>query len=143
MGTVTNFAGVANFVPVPFLPRPEPEDEVIAEPIFEVTQESDSGYCAECLTLDIFTQGENWDDLRFDVRACFFDGPMPERVRLHLAACSELLDGGLHALRQVAGFSARDMSHGDIPSNRIVPSWSPGRLRTNLANQADDFAAGY
>ena len=26
------------------------------------------GYCAECLTLDIFTQGETWDELRSDVR---------------------------------------------------------------------------
>ena len=43
---------------------------------------------AECLTLDIFTQGDTWDELcsnvREAVRAYFFDGPIPERVRLHL-----------------------------------------------------------
>ena len=68
------------------------EDEVMAELIFEVTQETDGGYCAECLTLDIFTQGDTWDDLRSHVReavrAYFFanliDGPIPDRVRLHL-----------------------------------------------------------
>ena len=36
----------------------------MSELIFEVTQESDGGYCAGCLTLDIFTQGETWDELR-------------------------------------------------------------------------------
>ena len=60
----------------------------MAELIFEVTQETDGGYCAECLTLDIFTQGDTWDDLRANVReavrAYFFDGPIPERIRLHL-----------------------------------------------------------
>ena len=64
----------------------------MAELIFEVTQETDGGYCAECLTLDIFTQADNWDDLRSNVReavrayffAYFSDGPIPERVRLHL-----------------------------------------------------------
>ena len=64
------------------------EDEGMAELIFEVTQEADGGYCAECLTLDIFTQGDTWDELRSNVReavpAYFFDGAIPERVRLHL-----------------------------------------------------------
>jgi predicted RNase H-like HicB family nuclease len=64
------------------------------ELIFEVTQESDGGYCAECLTADIFTQADTWDDLRTNVReavkAYFFDGATsgkggaPERIRLHL-----------------------------------------------------------
>jgi len=49
----------------------------MAELIFEVTQEADGGYCAECLTVDIFTQGDTWDDLRSNVReavrAYFFD----------------------------------------------------------------------
>jgi hypothetical protein len=40
----------------------------MAELIFEVTQETDGGYCAECLTLDIFTQGDTWDELRSNVR---------------------------------------------------------------------------
>ena len=49
----------------------------MAELLFEVTQESDGGYCAECLTLDIFTEGDTWEQLRSNVteavRAYFFD----------------------------------------------------------------------
>jgi hypothetical protein len=63
----------------------ECEAELVVELIFEVTQETDAGYCAECLTHDIFTQGETWDELRDNVReavrAYFFDGAIPERVR--------------------------------------------------------------
>jgi len=58
------------------------------ELVFEVTQESDGGYCAECLSENIFTQGNNWDELRCNVReaveAFFFDRPAPKQVRLHL-----------------------------------------------------------
>ena len=38
------------------------------ELVFEVTQEEDGGYCAECLTENIFTQGETWEELRQNVR---------------------------------------------------------------------------
>ncbi len=55
---------------------------------FEVVQEADEGFCAECLTENIFTQGDSWDELRANVReavaAFYFDRPGPERVRLHL-----------------------------------------------------------
>ncbi len=56
--------------------------------MFEVVQEADGGYCAECLTENIFTGGDTWDELRENVieaiSAFFFDRPRPERVRLHL-----------------------------------------------------------
>ena len=58
------------------------------ELLFEVTQEADGGYCAECLTENIFTQGDTWDDLRAKVKeavaAFYFDRPGPDAVRLHL-----------------------------------------------------------
>ena len=58
------------------------------EIVFTVTQESDGGYVAECLSHDIFTQGNTWDELRANVReavtAFFFDQPKPACVRLHL-----------------------------------------------------------
>ncbi len=58
------------------------------EIIFEVTQESDGGYVAECLTEAIVTQGDSWDELRANVleavQAFFFDRPAPQSVRLHL-----------------------------------------------------------
>ena len=60
----------------------------VTELIFEVTQENDGGYCAECLTENIFTQGDSWEELRSNVReavgAFYFDKPGPERIRLHL-----------------------------------------------------------
>ena len=58
------------------------------ELLFEVTQEADGGYCAECLTENIFTQGDTWDDLRANVKeavaAFYFDREGPDVVRLHL-----------------------------------------------------------
>lgn len=57
------------------------------ELVFEVTQEPDGGYVAECLGEDIFTQGDSWDELRTNileaVRAYFFDAKPPQRIRLH------------------------------------------------------------
>lgn len=62
--------------------------QVADELVFEVTQESDGGYSAECLSENIFTQGNTWDELRSNVReaveAFFFDRPAPARIRLHL-----------------------------------------------------------
>ena len=50
---------------------------------------------AECLSHDIFTQGNTWEELRANVReavsAYFFDQPKPA-VRLHLVR-DELLAG--------------------------------------------------
>jgi len=58
------------------------------EIVFSVTQEADGGFVAECLSHDIFTQGDTWDQLRKNVQeavsAYFFDQPKPARVRLHL-----------------------------------------------------------
>ena len=59
------------------------------ELVFEVTQEEDGGFCAECLTENIFTQSDTWDELRENVqeavRAYFFDQPKTSRrIRLHL-----------------------------------------------------------
>jgi predicted RNase H-like HicB family nuclease len=49
----------------------------VDELVFEVTQDPGGGFSAECLTQDIFTQGETWEELRANVReavkAFFFD----------------------------------------------------------------------
>jgi predicted RNase H-like HicB family nuclease len=59
----------------------------MAELVFEVSQESDGAYTAECLTEDIVTQGQTWEELRNNVReavkAHFFDSTLPEVIRLH------------------------------------------------------------
>jgi len=57
--------------------------------VFDVTQESDGGFVAECQTEDIFTQAGNWEELRRNakeaVAAYFFDHPQkPTEIRLHL-----------------------------------------------------------
>ena len=60
----------------------------MSELVFEVVQEADGGYCAECLTENIFTEGATWDELRRNVveatAAFFFDRPRPERIRLRM-----------------------------------------------------------
>lgn len=60
----------------------------MAELVFEVVQDPDGGYCAECLTESIFTEAGTWDELRRNVleatSAFYFDRPRPERIRLHL-----------------------------------------------------------
>ena len=58
------------------------------ETVFSVTQESDGGYTAECLSHDIFRQGNSWEEMRANVREAvsgyFFDQAKPNAVRLHL-----------------------------------------------------------
>jgi hypothetical protein len=67
----------------------------MSELVFEVVQESDGGYCAECPTESIFTEADTWDQLRKNVveatSAFFFDRPRPDRIRLHLVRDETLL----------------------------------------------------
>jgi len=58
------------------------------EIVFEVTQEGDGGFVAECLTENIVTQANDWETLRENVReavaAYYFDSSQkPARIRLH------------------------------------------------------------
>ena len=58
------------------------------EIIFEVVQESDGGFTAEAIGESIFTQADNWDELRSNakeaVQAFFFDSTPPASIRLRL-----------------------------------------------------------
>jgi predicted RNase H-like HicB family nuclease len=67
------------------------------ELVFEVTQDADGGFNAECLGESIFTQADTWDELRANVReaveAYFFDGRRPDSIRLRLVR-DELLACG-------------------------------------------------
>jgi len=58
------------------------------ELMFKVVQEADGGCCAECLTENIFTEGNTWDELRKNAveatSVFFFDRPRPARIRLYL-----------------------------------------------------------
>ncbi len=59
-----------------------------SEIIFEVTEAVEGGYDAKALGYSIFTQGEDWADLKEMVKdavRCHFDEEnMPGIVRLHL-----------------------------------------------------------
>lgn len=59
-----------------------------SELVFDVTEEADGGYVAECLSENIVTQGDTWDELRANIKdaveAFFFDAPKPQAIRLHL-----------------------------------------------------------
>jgi hypothetical protein len=58
------------------------------EIVFEIAQDADGGITAEALGESIFTQADNWDELRANVReavqAFYFDSAPPTTVRLRL-----------------------------------------------------------
>ena len=58
------------------------------EIIFEVTEAVEGGYDARTLGYDIFTQGDDWDDLKAmarDAVRCYFEGGSSSRgIRFHL-----------------------------------------------------------
>ena len=59
-----------------------------AEITFKVTEAVEGGYNARALGFSIYTQGENWDDLKETARdavLCHFDeDEAPRVIRLHL-----------------------------------------------------------
>jgi hypothetical protein len=59
-----------------------------SELVFDVTEDADGGYVAECLSENIVTQGDSWNELRANVKAAveafFFNGHKPQAIRLHL-----------------------------------------------------------
>ena len=65
------------------------------EYVFEVTQEHDGGYVAECLNESIVTQADSWDELRANVKEAVqvhcFNGEMPKSIRLRLVRNEVLL----------------------------------------------------
>jgi hypothetical protein len=67
------------------------------ELVFEITQEADGGFVAECLTEPIVTQADNWTDLRANVLeavdAFFAESQKPSSVRLHLVRDEVLATG--------------------------------------------------
>jgi hypothetical protein len=58
------------------------------EIVFEVVQEADGGFTAEAIGESIFTQAENWVELRANVKeavqAFYFDSTPPVSIRLRL-----------------------------------------------------------
>jgi len=65
---------------------------------FEVTQEADGGFVAECLSEPIFTQADNWEALRNNVKEAvsayfLYRKPTPSVIRLHLVRDEILANG--------------------------------------------------
>lgn len=62
----------------------------VNEIIFDVTESLEGGYEARALGHSIFTQGEDWDDLKGMAREavlCHFDDEeAPRVIRLHLVS---------------------------------------------------------
>jgi hypothetical protein len=58
------------------------------EIVFEVVQEADGGFTAEAIGESIFTQADNWVELRANVKeavqAFYFDSTPPVSIRLRL-----------------------------------------------------------
>ncbi len=61
-------------------------DSQINDLMFEVTEEGDGGFVAECLTESIVTQADSWEELRENakdaVRGYFFDSALPRYIHL-------------------------------------------------------------
>lgn len=66
----------------------EKRESETGEIIFEVTEAVEGGYNARALGHSIFTQGDDWSDLKAmarDAVLCHFDGSeVPKVIRLHL-----------------------------------------------------------
>lgn len=56
--------------------------------IFEISQEEDGGFVSECLTEDIFTQGDTWEQLKANindaVKGFYFEQSSCPNVKLRL-----------------------------------------------------------
>ena len=57
--------------------------------VFEVFQEEDGGFVAECLTENVFTQGDSWETLCANVNGAvkgyYFDTLSFPQAKLHLS----------------------------------------------------------
>ena len=62
---------------------------------FQVREDPDGGYYAQAIGFSIFTQGDDWDDLKYmikDAVLCHFDeGKGPAEVRIELVKEAEVI----------------------------------------------------
>jgi hypothetical protein len=68
------------------------------EVVFEAVQEPDGGYCAECLTENIFTEGQTWDELRKNA----LETSEPTHQRIAIPNHQPLRLGTLNAIPRAA-----------------------------------------
>lgn len=96
--------------------------------VFDVTQEADGGYVAECLSEPIFAQADTWDELRDQVldsvRAYCFDRPVPRRVRLHFVRDDLVVREAPHGAASPGAASAEPVSIADPASQLVARQWN-------------------
>jgi len=65
------------------------------EIVFEVSQEGDGGFVAECLTEAIFTEADNWEELRRNVKEAVaaYQAQPTAAIRLRLVRDEVLANG--------------------------------------------------
>lgn len=58
------------------------------EIVFQVREDPEGGYTARAIGCSIFTEGDDWEHLKFMMRdavLCYFDdGEAPQAIRIHL-----------------------------------------------------------
>ena len=58
------------------------------EIVFQVREAPEGGYEARAMGYSIFTQGDDWEDIKYMMRdavLCYFDdGEAPKTIRVHL-----------------------------------------------------------
>jgi hypothetical protein len=95
-----------------------------SELVFEVTEDINGGYAAECLTQSIATQGDDWDGLRANVRDAvqgyFYDGGMPDTIRL--VRDDVLLTRSLFPFSNIR---RRRLGSGSSWDSHAGPRWQP------------------
>jgi hypothetical protein len=105
------------------------------ELVFEVIEEADGGYCAECLTESIVTEGNSWDGLRANVREAvrgyYFDQPekLAVRIRLRLVR-DEVLAAGKSRATSLAAVKHWNYRPGPSPQRVLVRDHSALRIGT-------------
>ena len=97
------------------------------EVIFEVTEAPDGGYDAKALSHSIFTQGEDWNDLKQmarDAVLCHFgEDKAPRVVRLHRTQLSPTQQSLVACPRTKFGErSSVDTLNKDTPNSRTSDS---------------------
>jgi predicted RNase H-like HicB family nuclease len=101
--------------------------------IFEVTQEADGGFVAECLTEPIVTQGDSWEGLREAVneavRGYFLDAPekLPSRLLVRATTRSEVGAAHRSTVSPLAEFFGSVDCEPVLPTNDVIREVLSGR----------------
>ena len=100
----------------------------MGELVFEVMQ-AHGGYCAECLTENIVTQGDSWDELRNNVVEAFrsiIRFAWARSPRCYESLLSTKASRGTRLLRRRNDLAMRKMSKASLTADQIAEKASRG-----------------